>query len=118
MFHIINDILHQKSGKYINDPDSMGEYSLYMVQRWISMFSNQPIDFLNSTVNIMYGVLDNEESYKFLLNTLPKYKHKRISYIKAGEKVKKKKSDEVDVPRVEESLGKLNESMKMVYGEI
>lgn len=118
MFDIIKDILHQKSGRFIGDNEAMGEYSVYMAQRWISMFSNQPIEFLNSTINIMYKALDDEESYKFLLTTLPKYKYKRISYIKAAEKTKKRTTKEPeDRIQIEESLEKLENSMEFVFGK-
>jgi hypothetical protein len=118
MFNILNDILYKKTGEYLYDTDSMSEYSLYMMQRWISMYSNQPVEFLNSTTNIMYGVLDNQESYKFLLATLPKYKYSRIAYIKASEKTKKTKESTEDVPKIEESQTKLKNSMTIVFGNM
>ena len=118
MFEIVKDILYQKSGRFIDDNEAMADYSVYMAQRWISMFSNQPIEFLNSTINIMYKALDDEETYKFLLTTLPKYKYKRISYIKAPEKVKKKASKDTETSiNIEESIEKLENSMEFVFGK-
>lgn len=117
MFNIVRDILHNKTGEYLTDAEAMNEYSLYMVQRWISMFSNQPIEFLNSSVNIVYGALDNEESYKFLLTVLPKYKYKRIEYIKVGVKPKKKKEDEEVSINIEENREKLDRSVEFVFGK-
>jgi hypothetical protein len=89
MFDILNDILYKKSGQFAGNPEKMEEFSPYMAQRWVSMYSDYAVDFLNSTVNILYKTLDDDEMYKFMLTSLPKYKYKRIQYIKSIEKKEK-----------------------------
>lgn len=118
MFEIISDILHKKTGEFIGDNDAMEQFSAYMIQRWISMYSSHPIEFLNSTINISYKVFDDAEVYKFLLVSLPKYKFKRLNYIKKDNKLKKSKNIKPeDTIKLEENVDKLNRSLEMVFGK-
>lgn len=118
MFDILEDILYKKTGQFIGNPEKMEEFSSYMIQRWISMYSDYAIAFLNSTVNTLYGTLDDDEMYEFMLTSLPKYKYKRIPYIKSGEKKEKgRKPKDDDRIACEENYNKLKQSMKFVFGE-
>ena len=118
MFDTINDVLYNKTGKFADNPEGLEGFSPYMMQRWASMYSEYAVDFLNCTVNSLYGVLDNNEMYKFMLTTLPKYKYKRINYIKNANKPKKrKKTESEDRIYHEENYNKLKQSMQFVFGE-
>lgn len=117
MFDILNDIMYNKTGQYLNDSATMEEFSPYMIQRWISMYSERTVDFLNSSINISYKVLDDVEVYKLLLTTLPKYKYKRIAYIKSGGKSgSDKQKDEIRY-FIEDNRAKLDNSLSFVFGD-
>lgn len=119
MFDILRDILYKKTGQFIGNSEKMDEFSVFMIQRWISMYSDYAVDFMNSTVNILYGTLSDDELYQFMLTSLPKYKDKRINYIKnvAKKANQKKAKDNEDRIHCEDNYEKMKQSMKFVYGE-
>lgn len=107
-----------KSGKSLDRSDFDDEFSLYMIQRWLSMHSDLNVEILNSTVNILYKALDDEQHFKFMSEILP-VTSSRGKYIKVAKKeTKKKKKDDVDISEFfEESSSKIDESLAFVLGE-
>jgi len=71
MFKIINDILKYKDGKSLARSDFSDEFGLYMIQRWLTMHSDFNVEILNSTVNIIYKALDDEQHFKLMSEILP-----------------------------------------------
>lgn len=119
IFNAISAVLHKKDIddvlKNINDDN----VSVYMLQRWVSMYSKHPVNFLNETTNILYNTLDKSDFFKILITNLPKYKFKRISYIKNEEskKTTHKKNEDVVGFIVDENIKKLDDSLKLVFGD-
>ena len=122
MFDIINDILYEKDGESLNRVDFDDEFKLYLIQRWISMSSNSNIEFLNRTVNILYNTLDSPQQFKLMSTFIRMDIPKKIRYIKGTSnkksKNKKKEEEESDISgNVEESILKIENSLKYIYGE-
>ena len=83
MFTYLNDILFHKKGDALSNIDSESEYSMFMINRWISMYSIDICTVINSTVNWLHPIFDTKQQhYLFLLRVLPRYRHKFIQYIK------------------------------------
>lgn len=117
MFKMIDDILTHKRGDSIDRNDFDQEFNLYMIQRWLSIHSDLNVEFLNSTVNILYKTLSDEEHYKLMMKILPSTSNRR-KYIKSTSKSSKKKKDEIDISDYfEESSIKIDESLKYVLGD-
>lgn len=115
-FDAIRDILHHKTGEFLNDPEAIEDISPYMMQRWISMYSNHPVDFINVTINTLYPALSKEEICKLLLTSLPKYKYKQINYIKSNVKDKKGDKEKLSGGNLEDNVTKLEKSYSLVFG--
>ena len=89
IFDQIGDVLFTKKKKCLDNIVDEGDYSPFMVNRWISMYSPEYCVLINNTVNWMHPVLETKtDHYKFIHAVLPKAKWKRINY------VKKKKPDD------------------------
>jgi len=94
IFDFISDILYKKKGDLFNKKEVEAEFQPFMVQRWLSMYSNFNTRILNATTNKLYKAIDEKRSwYKLFLVTLPKSKFKRIKYIKKAAKKKGPKTD-------------------------
>ena len=92
MFEHLNDILFHKRGDKLDNVDHETDYSPYMINRWVSMYSDETCDIVNSTVNWMHPVfVTKTEHYNFMSRVLPVYRKRFIQYIK-----RPKKSDEPD----------------------
>jgi len=81
IFDYIDSILYKKSLKDLNI-DHSTQYSPYLINRWLSMYSSDIANIINCTVNSYGNVLSKEEHYKFLSNLISKSSRKKISYIK------------------------------------
>jgi hypothetical protein len=69
------------------------DFSAWMIQRWISMYSPELTYFCNEMFNSHYSAfLDKQMWHDGMLSILPKVKFKRVKYFK---KDKKKPSDDV-----------------------
>ena len=87
IFDFINDILSAKKGNLLDNVDTESSFNLYLINRWVSMYSPEYATITNNTVNWLYPIFDTkQEQYRFLLNILPSTYRKRINYIK---KIKK-----------------------------
>lgn len=94
IFDFINDILFKKKGELLNNIDNESGYNLYMLNRWLSMYSTSIATIVNLTTNKYYSIFETkQESYKFMLKMLPKVKPRRIHYIKKKQKQKDETKD-------------------------
>jgi hypothetical protein len=93
IFDYINSILYKNKLDEKIHP-STSEYNPYIINRWLSMYSPDVANIINSTVNVYGTVLEKQEHYEFLFNLLGKCKNKKINYIK---KVKKDNKVEDDI---------------------
>lgn len=83
IFETINDILYYKQNNQLDNIDNEKEYSGYMVNRWLSMYSDNVAVIVNETTNKFYNnFTTKKEHYTFLCKVLPKSRIKRIEYLK------------------------------------
>lgn len=116
MFDIIDDIGRFKTGKSLDRKDFNEAFNLYMIQRWLSMNSKLNVEILNSTVNILYGSLNDKQFYMLMKELLPTSSKGR--YIKNAPRKVVKKKEAVDLSAAfEESSSKIEESIVLVLGE-
>lgn len=96
IFNYINDILFKKKGQYLTNIDDESSFNLYMVNRWISMYSPGIANIVNLTTNKYFSIFStNKESYNFLIKMTPKVSPRRIQYIKRISKKKQPNNDAV-----------------------
>ena len=94
IFDFLNTIIFDKNNEITIEEN---DFNLYMVNRWLSMYSPDMANVINETSN-KYGqtLAIKEDQFKFLLNMLPKQRRKHIMYIKKKKEDKQKKDNEVD----------------------
>lgn len=102
MFKAINYLLFEARKPL--DSEILEEFHPYMAGRYLSMYDDSFVPYVNDTLNV-YGKLfkTKEDQFRFYENVIPKLKRKKIEY------VKRKKVEERDdeVPqRVPEFLSK------------
>ena len=91
IFDFLNSILFTKKDKFDNADDET-QYNAYLINRWISMYSPECAQYINSTTNWLYPIFDEKKDhYKFLKRILPKVSYKHMPYIK---KIKPDNSDD------------------------
>lgn len=96
MFNHLNDIMFHKRGDQLNNVDHEADYNMYMINRWVSMYSADTCQVVNATVNWLHPVFETKQQhYNFLCKVLPSYRKKYINYIKKH-KSDEKQSDEPD----------------------
>jgi hypothetical protein len=95
-FDVLNSILFSKKNTFENlDTEN---FNLYMMNRWISMYSPELASMVNFTTNRFGQVLDTQESqYSLLLNIFPKTKYKKLNYLKKKKEPKKQTTDNISV---------------------
>lgn len=83
IFTYINDILYKKTGRLLDKKEEEADFQSYMIQRWLSMYSDGMSKLLNGTINLVYRGIDNKDDwYKLFLVIIPKSKFKKFRYIK------------------------------------
>jgi hypothetical protein len=95
IFDFLSSVLTSK--KYIElDTECEKEFNLYMMNRWLSMYSPDVAAVVNATTNQWWSVFDNkQEQYDFLYHLIAKSKFKKINYIKkAAKKSKAEKAEQ------------------------
>lgn len=83
IFDYLDAILFNKQKpQTINESET--QFSLYMVNRWITMYSTDSAKIVNETSNTYGSILGSkQDQFDFLFNIIPKQKNKRrIDYIK------------------------------------
>lgn len=80
IFDIISDILFLKKKKTLTNIDSESGFSPYMLNRWISMYSNS----LAIKCNLLnkYMAFNKLTLYTLFFNTFDRYPQKKITYFK------------------------------------
>lgn len=94
LFTTLNDIIQHKRGNVLYDMEAEKEYSPYMINRWLSMYSQDYALIINETVNRFWGNFTVKlDHYQFLCKVLPTNISRPIQYIKKekSEKVKENK---------------------------
>lgn len=97
IFDYINSILFDK--RYIEDIRyEEGQFNVFMCNRWISMYSDVSTEIINETTNRYWPTLTSkEDQYNFLYHIFPKFKRKRIEYIKKIKEDKTEKKETLDI---------------------
>lgn len=102
IFDLISSVLFTK--KHIElDVEEEKEFSLYMLNRWVSMHSPVKASIINNTINKYWRVFETkQDQFNFLFHILTKERFKKISYIKktALKKQKASKDEEEQLIRM------------------
>lgn len=110
MFNYLNDILFNKKGNELSNVDDEQNYNMFMINRWISMYSPDVCNVVNSTVNWLHPVFETKQQhYQFLSKVLPTYRRKFIQYIKKS----KNENDEE-----ENSISLLSKNLELSEREV
>jgi hypothetical protein len=110
IFDCLNAILFDKdkSNFYAEESD----FNMFMVNRWITMYSPDMAKIINETSNKYIQTLTTKEAqFEFLFNLIPKLKRKHLSYIK---RKKETSSNDEDINYVEMIANKLEISQREV----
>ena len=87
VFDFIEAIIFTKNKDLIQSTDDEKEFSPFMVNRWVSMYSPEMAHVVNETTNRYSGVFDSKkELFDFYVSVLPSVDFKRIKYIKKNKK--------------------------------
>ncbi len=91
IFEQLNDILLTKQNILTEDCESEKEFIPFMLQRWLSFYSNNFALLINNSTNILWRSFEDKQSwYMFFLGIIPKSTNKRIRYIKKSSDKKSK----------------------------
>lgn len=82
IFDIINDVAFSKKIRPNFNLEEEKNIQPFLLNRWMSMLDPSAALIVNETLNKYGRNLSSYECYRFLANVLPKYKFKRIEYIK------------------------------------
>lgn len=94
IFEILNSLLFSKKPLELN-LENEKDFSLYMVNRWVSMYSPEKADLINSTINKWWNVFQTkQEQFDFLFVLFGQNNFKRIDYLKKKKSEKPKKDSE------------------------
>ena len=89
VFDQLKDIITDKQNKLSEDCELEKEFVPYMTQRWLSFYSDQFAQIMNSSVNVLWKGLDEKQMwYKLFLGIIPKSRFKSIKYIKKNKEAK------------------------------
>ena len=67
--------------------DDESAFNMYMINRWVSMYSPNMAVVVNNTTNRLHSVFETKQDYyKFISNVFPKVRRKHIAYIKKTKK--------------------------------
>jgi hypothetical protein len=102
IFDFISSVLFTKEKNCLQTVDQESDFSPYMVNRWVSMYSPSVAVFSN-ILNKYLTVFENKKDlYSLFVGVLPHVKTKRIAYIK---KVKQEKVEEnIDIKLIADNL--------------
>lgn len=90
IFDLIKDILFTKKQSCLNVIEEESEFSPFLVNRWLSMYSPQTA-LSSNIINKYLSVFDNKKDlYSLFIAIFPKVSAKKINYIK---KIKENKDD-------------------------
>ena len=96
IFDFIEATIFTKNSELLQSTDDEKEFSPFMVNRWVSMYSPEMANVVNETTNRYSTIFENKkELLNFYVSVLPKVKFKRIAYIKKNTK------DSKDIENIE-----------------
>lgn len=86
IWDVVTDIVKDKKGTCHLDAEFNDEFKLFMMQRFLSMYSPSLAFLLNMTSNKFYMAFNEEEAnqywYKFFVAVVPKFEHAKAKYIR------------------------------------
>ena len=83
IFDFIEATIFTKNAELLQSTDDEKEFSPFMVNRWVSMYSPEMANVINETTNRYSTIFESKKDlYNFYVTILPKVNFKRISYIK------------------------------------
>lgn len=84
------DIIAFKKKKPTEFKCEMGDaFSVFMINRWLSMCNNTYVNVVNETSNKYATCIGTrDEQYQFLYNVMPQARKQKINYIKKAKKEK------------------------------
>jgi hypothetical protein len=96
IFDFLNNISYIKDPKLFEklEDDEEKEYNIFMIQRYVSM-EKKYTSFISFIDKYVFNVLNKEQHYKLLMNTLPK-KQQYFTYIKKTKKAEKKEEQLIE----------------------
>jgi hypothetical protein len=102
IFDFISSVLFTKEKNCLQTVDQESEFSPYMLNRWVIMYSPSVAVFSN-ILNKYLSVFESKtDLYNLFVGVLPQVKSKRITYIK---KVKQEKVEEnLDIKLIANNL--------------
>lgn len=83
----VSDIVREKSGTLLDVPENELQFSPYMVQRFLSMFSGAMCHILNETTNKVLSSMEKKEIYRLMLCVVPPQKKTFARYLKKGDEL-------------------------------
>ena len=93
IFDFISDILFTKKKNLFTVEDE-SEFSPYLVNRWISMYSNLTVNTCN-ILNKYLGIFESKRDlYNLFYNSFSRVPYKKISYFKR-KKIEQDKNDNI-----------------------
>ena len=105
IFDQLNDLVFTKERKCMTNIDHESDYSPYMINRWISMYSPDMAIIINNTANWMYTILETKsDHYNFLHTIIPRSYRKRINYIKKKKPDKEEQEEDHNVEMLAKNL--------------
>ena len=83
IFDQLRDLLSEKRNALADDVEMEKEFSPFLMQRWMSFYSNPFAMLVNSSTNKLWkGIEDKQTWYKLFTGVIPRSKFKNIRYIK------------------------------------
>jgi len=83
IFDYLKGILYTKTSLPAHTVEDEKGFDLYMINRWCSMVDKDSAKIINETSNKFGHLLGTkQDQYNFLKHVLPRYKFRKIEYIK------------------------------------
>lgn len=97
IFDIINSVFFSKK-KIDLSLDNESTFSPFMLNRWMSMYSEEMVNIINNTSNKYGGIFNiKQQQYDWYYYLFPKLRFKKIQYIKKTKKEKELKEDNLSI---------------------
>ena len=82
-FDNLKNIIYNKDRSLLEGELDYKNFSLYMINKWISFYSNEMCGIINKLSNTSNKVFDdNKYWYKFLFGVIPTLRYRRINYVR------------------------------------
>ena len=88
IFDTLNSVLFKKNNNCLSTIDEESEFSPFMLNRWISMYSSNMAVYCN-TINKYLGIFERKKDiFNLFAAVIPAVPSKRINYIKRKKETK------------------------------